>query len=79
MEELLPKRLRRWFIREECTITPNRTLSLIEKLRYDVFGDGSRFDDPDNVSNALHPQLVSSKTICLVYSISPVPFHSDTT
>ena len=64
VEELLPNRLRRYFIREQVVVVPNRKLNIIEKLRFNVFGtESSRFDSEENISNALHPQPVST-TIC---------------
>ncbi len=57
VEELFPKRLRRYFIIGTREITPNRTLSPFEKFRYTVWGD-YRFDSPENITKALHPPLV---------------------
>lgn len=60
VEELLPIRLRRYFIRETRLIRPNRDFNLVEKLRFNIFGsESSRFDSPENISNALHPLPVS--------------------
>ena len=61
MEELLPIRLRRYFIREEYTIAPNiKRLGFFENFRYGLFGSESdRFDSQENISSALHPQPVS--------------------
>ena len=36
VEELLPKRLRRYLITETRVIFPNRNLNIIEKLRFNV-------------------------------------------
>jgi len=61
VEELLPIKMRRYFIREEFTVVPNRKLSYLEKLRYMAFGsESSRFDSQETISNALHPQPVSA-------------------
>ena len=61
VEELLPARSRRYFIREKYTITPNiRRLGFFENFRYGLFGsEADRFDSQENISNALHPQPVS--------------------
>ena len=60
VEELLPIGLRRYFITEEYTVMPNRTLSFMENLRYKVFGsENSRFDSQENISRSLHPEPVS--------------------
>lgn len=59
VEELLPQRVRRWFIKGKFTVLPNRKLNMVEKIRYEIFGAEDRYDSPDNISNALHPQPVS--------------------
>ena len=61
VEELLPARSRRYFIREKYTITPNvRRLGFFENFRYGLFGSkADRFDSQENISSALHPQPVS--------------------
>ena len=61
VEELLPHRLRRYYITEKRVIIPNRKLNIIEILRFNVFGsESSRFDSEENITNALHPQPVSA-------------------
>lgn len=61
VEELLPARSRRYFIREKYTISPNlRKLGFFERFRYGLFGsEADRFDSQENISSALHPQAVS--------------------
>lgn len=60
VEELLPNKLRRYYIIEERVIFPNRNLNIVEKLRFNIFGsESSRFDSEENITNALHPQPVS--------------------
>lgn len=78
MEELLPIRLRRYYITEEYTVHPNRVLSFIEKLRYSVFGsESSRFDSQENISSALHPQPVSYIEYVVLGSLVPIIiYHS---
>ena len=60
VEELLPTRLRRFFIKEQQTVKPNRKLNLMEKIRFTIFNIGSgQLDRQEYISNALHPQQVS--------------------
>ena len=60
IEELFPPRLRRHFIKEDQTVTPNGDASMLEKFRYRVFGaENSRFHNHEDISNALNPQPVS--------------------
>ena len=76
VEELFPRRLRRWFIIGSREISPNRSLSLWERFRYSVWG-GERFDSSEKISNALHPRQVSSAPLPpLSLSLSPSPSPS---
>ena len=65
VEVLLPVRLRRWFIRGERTIKPNRRLNILEKITHYVSdADTERYDNSENITNALSPQPVSTLGCC---------------
>jgi hypothetical protein len=60
IEQKLPTALRRFFIRGEYTVVPNRKRSFKERLQQKAFGtEKSHYDSPEKLSNALHPQPVS--------------------
>ena len=60
VEEVLPTKLRRHFIKEEQTVEPNGKVSMTERLRYKMFGaENSNIDSQEDIYNALHPQPVS--------------------
>ncbi len=57
VEELMPLWLRRRFIVGERIIKPNRKLKMFERVWYEGLGF-YRFDDLDNITNALNPPMV---------------------
>ena len=70
VEELLPTRLRRFFIKEQQTVKPNRKLNLMERIRFRIFNLGSdQFDRQEYISNALHPQQVSVVYLLIVHCL----------
>lgn len=60
VEEQFPAGLRRHFIKGGLVVYPNRKLNAIENVRFNFIGtEEDRFDSAVNISNALHPVLVS--------------------
>ena len=61
VEELLPRRIRRWLMIGSRKVRLNPKLGVLERART-AFSGTERFDSSENIARALKPPLVSSIT-----------------
>ena len=87
VEELFPRRIRRWLMIGSRRVRLNRQLGVLERARAALSGK-ERFDSSDNIARALKPALVShiynymhvhvkARHQCYVYMTcnTPTPGH----